>query len=174
MFSYWILFGNYITELCCGIVLQNQITELYHGIILRNHHYEKDAGIPGEPRSLLGPPGPPGHAPGTTRERPGDPEGIPWDHHVLQKQPYLHKLPAPESFDCCIRVCSAHRICPKTPLDRFIVCMCRTEPFLVGHRTEPGETQVFRGGWTPMGERSLPIVPPGQAPLYISINHKLA
>ena len=39
--------------------------------------------------------------------------------------------------------------------------------FLVGHRAAPGETQGFRRGRTPHGERSLPIRPQGKAPLYI-------
>ena len=84
-----------------------------------------------------------------------------------QRRPYLDKFPATEALDCCIRICLLQRIAPRTPLDCFMLYTSRTDPFLVGHRAKPGETQGFRRGWTPMGGRSLPIGPPGQAPLYI-------
>ena len=63
---------------------------------------------------------------------------------------------------------SLQRISPMNTLDRFMLPTLGTLPFLVGHRAAWGESQGFRRGGPPHGERSLPIRPQGQAPLYIS------
>ena len=85
---------------------------------------------------------------------------------IQQKQPYLSKFTAPESLDCFIRICLLQRMTPKTPLDR-LHCL-RRERSPAGSATAPnlGRPKVAGGGAS-HGERSLPLRPQAQAPLYI-------
>ena len=86
---YGIILRNYITGLHHGIIFQNHITETYfrshikglcHRIILWNHPYEKN---PWQPRADPGAPwdlwGRRGHASGTPRDAPCDPQACPQD-----------------------------------------------------------------------------------------------
>ena len=125
--------------------------------------------IPGIPKQFPEPPwdrwGPYAHAPGNPQGHSWDPPVPPGDPHGPQNS-HNNKLSAPEAFNCCIRLLSLQRIITKLPWT-VLSSMVRTEPFLVGHKAERGETHSFRKGQTPHGERSLPIRPQGQAPLYI-------
>ena len=86
-------------------MLRNCITELDKALIFLNHPYENDPedpqGAPGAPWGLQGTPGtplgPPGDAPGTSRES--------WDPPRTKNRTYLSKSTTPEALDCCVQTC---------------------------------------------------------------------
>ena len=59
-----------------------------------------------------------------------------------------------------------------TPLDCLMVYTLRTEPFLIGHRAEPGQTLGFRKGWAPMGEEPAHGCPRPSSPSFYSLNNR--
>ena len=113
-------------------------------------------GIPWSPRSPLGPPGkslarrwdPPG--------RPWDPQasaGIPTDNENGHASTNLQRWK--------FSIATSESLCGRCTL------YTKNRHLFGRPQSRPGGDREFQEGWTPMGERSLPIEPQGQAPLYI-------